>query len=248
MDEPVALLGAERLQRADRRAVPGRPVPARMVARLHEPARRVERAVVLEHDDPRPVGGDRLPDPVVAAVDVDREHVGLLGHAVRGEQRLDVVRRDHRVRRADAGAPVLALQQRVARRATLDVEPVPAEDVGEHGAVVLDAGLRAELDEERPGRPERRMISARTPSSPFWEKTFSSYGVRSRIEPPRGDVAAPAARELRQRQQLLARSGRVGGGARGLLQDAADAGADFGAVHRLSVGVTSARPRYTVCL
>jgi len=50
-----------------------------------------EEDVVLDHDDPRNELVDRLPDPVVVAVDVDREQVEGLGHVIFGEERVHVL-------------------------------------------------------------------------------------------------------------------------------------------------------------
>src|SRR3954454_6664321 len=77
--EAIALCGAERAQGADRGTEVVAAVPRQRVRWHDEAALRVEAGVVLDHDDPRAERLKPPPHPIVAAVDVDRQHVGLGG-------------------------------------------------------------------------------------------------------------------------------------------------------------------------
>ncbi len=156
VDEPVALLGAERLERGERGAVAARvvPLPARRVGH-HARHRGVEVAVVLDHDHARPERAERAPDPVVVAVDVDHQQVRLLGHAGAAQQPLDGVRLDGGLHGPHAGLPaVAALEGGERARVRLEEQAGPAEHLREERGVALGAVGRAELDEAAAGDPD----------------------------------------------------------------------------------------------
>ncbi len=99
MHQSVALRLAERSQCRQRGAEEVGPIPAGSLARLNETAAGVDRGVVLDDDDPRTVIRDCLPNPVITAVDVDGQYVGLGRDAGAAENLLDVGRGHHRFTR-----------------------------------------------------------------------------------------------------------------------------------------------------
>lgn len=153
MNQPVSLRLAQFAGCRDRAPVEVRSLPRTRALRLHQRHERVQMRVDLDHDHSRAEALDRLPDPVVVAVDVDREHIELRRNREVDEETLDVRRVDQRV--AGAHAPrrrVFAVQLMVLGRVAFEEHAGPPECVGEQPTIGLHTILSAELDEEPRGR------------------------------------------------------------------------------------------------
>ena len=156
--EEVALLGRELGERGQRRAVipaafvMGVTLERRLVGHRHA-ARRAEAGVELDDEQARRDHRDRVPNPVIHAINVNGEHVQLALETVLGEEVVDVLLSDEvganlDVLRRDGVAAVVEGPSAVGERITaVHEQPAPAEMQRKVRGVALRAVLDAELDE-----------------------------------------------------------------------------------------------------
>src|SRR5215203_2915367 len=108
----------------------------------------------LDNDDGRADAGDRLPDPVVVPVDVDREHVDIATEPLFFQDPIDVTGAHDGLtepRRAVAGVGMPSVDRPTPldeRRVRLEKQTVEAEIESEVCAVAgVTAVARADVDE-----------------------------------------------------------------------------------------------------
>ena len=132
----------------------------------------------LDHHDPWLDACDRLPDPVVVAVDVDRQNVDRPLETGTPDDVVHVLARDeglHRLRRICLRIPVGAVEPRGGLDRILicvDEQPVEAEIQREVGAVACGEAIAgADIDEAAAIDAHDREQKRRMPSSSTSEKT-----------------------------------------------------------------------------
>jgi membrane associated rhomboid family serine protease len=114
--QDITLLPTEFLEGRQTRAVIEAimlPVPAMLgVVRDRLRCFGQEENIVLDDHDTRRERFDRLPDPVVVAVDIDRKQVEVLGNSITTEKRFDVLRIDMLSSNENAVRTITALHQK----------------------------------------------------------------------------------------------------------------------------------------
>src|ERR1700730_16975643 len=147
-----------------------------------------EMTVVFADHDARRYRLDRLPHPIIVAIDVDREQTDISCHTVIGNEPIDVFPRNEGVLSLEIAGPVYAVTPDEADvlGTAIDYQPTPMVVGEQETGICLEIVLHSKLDEQRPvDGHSRDEILDDAVLSPLRENP--EFG-RSRIAAPLGQL------------------------------------------------------------